>query len=194
MGFPSMPAIEKSLRYANYAVDHRITLNYNMGVSMAGKAALTVGVIEMLKEDHEKVQGLFEEFESAEGSEQEDIAATAIMELEVHAELEEKLIYPAIREQLDEDEKMNEALEEHHLVHILIKELKKLKPKDAVFQAKFKVLGELVKHHIEEEEGEMLPKAQKSEIDWERLETAVMKRKETLVNKLTGGRKPFSKR
>jgi hemerythrin superfamily protein len=150
-------------------------------------------VIEMLKEDHEKVQGLFEEFESAEGSEQADIAATAIMELEVHAELEEKLIYPAIREQLDEDEKMNEALEEHHLVHVLIKELKKLKPKDAVFQAKFKVLGELVKHHIEEEEGEMLPKAQKSEIDWETLEKAVMKRKETLVTKHTGGKKPFSK-
>ncbi|MGZ8366883.1 MAG: hemerythrin domain-containing protein [Nitrospira sp.] len=160
---------------------------------MAGKAGLAVGVIEMLKEDHEKVQGLFEEFESAEGSEQADIAATAIMELEVHAELEEKLIYPAIREQIDEDEKMNEALEEHHLVHVLIKELKKLKPKDAVFQAKFKVLGELVKHHIEEEEGEMFPKAQKSQIDWETLETTVMKRKETLVNKLTGGKKLFSK-
>ena len=159
---------------------------------MAGKAALAVGVIEMLKEDHEKVQGLFEEFESAEGSQQADIAATAIMELEVHAELEEKLIYPAIREQIDEDEKMNEALEEHHLVHVLIKELKKLKPKDAVFQAKFKVLGELVKHHVEEEEGEMFPKAQKSEIDWNTLETAVMKRKETLVTKLTGGKKPFS--
>ncbi|MGZ8375160.1 MAG: hemerythrin domain-containing protein [Nitrospira sp.] len=160
---------------------------------MAGKAGLAVGVIEMLKEDHEKVQGLFEEFESAEGSEQADIAATAIMELEVHAELEEKLIYPAIREQIDEDEKMNEALEEHHLVHVLIKELKKLKPKDAVFQAKFKVLGELVKHHIEEEEAEMFPKAQKSQIDWETLETTVMKRKETLVNKLTGGKKLFSK-
>lgn len=115
------------------------------------------------------------------------------MELEVHAELEEKLIYPAIREQIDEDEKMNEALEEHHLVHVLIKELKKLKAKDAVFQAKFKVLGELVKHHIEEEEGEMLPAAQKSKIDWETLEAAVMKRKETLVTKLTGGKKPFSK-
>ena len=50
--------------------------------------------------------------------------------------------------------KMNEAVERHHLVHVLIKELKKLKPKDEVFQAKFKVLGELVKHHIEEE-GEM---------------------------------------
>jgi hemerythrin superfamily protein len=161
---------------------------------MAGKAALTTGVLDMLKEDHEKVKGLFEKFETAEGSEQADIAATAIMELEVHADLEEKLIYPAIREHIDEDQMMNEAVEEHHLVHVLIKELKKLKPKDEVFQAKFKVLGELVKHHIEEEEGEMLPKAQQSDIDWEALEAAVLTRKDTLVTKLTGGKKSFSKR
>ena len=113
---------------------------------MAGKAGLASRVIDMLKEDHEKVKDLFEDFESTEGEEQADIAATTIMELEVHADLEEKLIYPAIREHIDEDEMMNEAVEEHHLVHVLIKELKKLKPKDEVFQAKFKVLGELVKH------------------------------------------------
>jgi hemerythrin superfamily protein len=165
-----------------------------MEVLMEDKTGLATGVIEMLKEDHEKVKGLFEEFETAEGREQADIAATAIMELEVHADLEEKLIYPAIREQIDEDEMMNEAIEEHHLVHVLIKELKKLKPKDEVFQAKFKVLGELVKHHIEEEEGEILPKAQQSDIDWEALEAAVIKRKDTVVTKLTGGKKLFSKR
>jgi len=156
---------------------------------MADTAAVASGVIEMLKEDHEKVKGLFEDFESAEGRERADIAATAIMELEVHADLEEKLIYPAIRKHIDEDEMMNEAVEEHHLVHVLIKELKKLKPKDEVFQAKFKVLGELVKHHIEEEEGEMLPKAQESDIDWEKLETAVMKRRETMTSKLSGQKK-----
>lgn len=159
---------------------------------MAKTAAVASGVIEMLKEDHEKVKGLFEDFESAEGREQADIAVTAIMELEVHADLEEKLIYPAIREHIDEDEMMNEAVEEHHLVHVLIRELKKLKPKGEVFQAKFKVLRELVKHHIEEE-GEMLPKAQESEIDWEKLEPAVMKRRETMTSKL-GGQKKGSKR
>ena len=160
---------------------------------MAGKAGLATRVMDMLKEDHEKVKGLFEDFESTEGEEQADIAATTIMELEVHADLEEKLIYPAIREHIDEDEMMNEAVEEHHLVHVLIKELKKLKPKDEVFQAKFKILGELVKHHIEEEEREMLPKAQASEIDWEKLETAVMKRRDTMVNQLTRHTKPFPK-
>ncbi|MGE0468309.1 MAG: hemerythrin domain-containing protein [Nitrospira sp.] len=156
---------------------------------MTSKAEVATGVVEMLKEDHEKVKGLFEEFESAEQKQQGDIAATAIMELEVHADLEEKLIYPAIREQIDDDEMMNEAVEEHHLVHVLIKELKKLKPKDEVFQAKFKVLGELVKHHIDEEEGEILPKAQESDIDWESLESAVMKRRDAVIAKLSGSKK-----
>ena len=150
---------------------------------MPGKAAFASGVIDMLKEDHQKVKELFEQFESAEGSESAEIAATAIMELEIHAELEEKLIYPAIRQEIDEDDMMNEAVEEHHLVHVLIKELKKLKPADEIFQAKFTVLGELVKHHIEEEEDEMLPKAEKSDINWESLEATVMKRKEALVTK-----------
>lgn len=150
---------------------------------MAGKSALASGVIEMLKEDHAKVKGLFEEFESADSREQAEIAATAIIELEVHAELEEKLIYPAIREAIDDSDMMNEAVEEHHLVHVLIAELKKLKPKDEKFHAKFSVLSELVKHHIEEEEGEMLPEAERHDIDWDALEAAVMKRKETLMAK-----------
>lgn len=162
-------------------------------VITSGKTVVGSGPIDMLKEDHEKVKGLFEEFESAEGKEQAAIAATAIMELEVHADLEEKLIYPAIRKAIDEDAKMNEAIEEHHLVYVLIKELKKLKAKDAIFQAKFKVLGELVKHHIEEEEGEMLPRAQEGNIDWEELVSAVMKRKETVLRKYTKGKQPFAK-
>ncbi len=159
---------------------------------MAGKAAFASGVIEMLKEDHQKVKGLFEEFESTEGKERAEIAAMTIMELEIHADLEEKLIYPAIREHIEEDDLMNEAVEEHHLVHVLIKELKKLKPSDETFQAKFKVLGELVKHHIEEEENEMLPKADQSDIDWESLEVSVMKRKEALVTKGTARAKKGS--
>ncbi|HEU5406179.1 MAG TPA: hypothetical protein VFU48_00325 [Nitrospira sp.] len=84
---------------------------------------------------------------------------------------------------------MNEAIEEHHLVHVLIKELKKFKPKDEVFHAKFNVLGELVRHHVEEEEGEIFPKAQKSGVDWEKLEAAVMKRRETVVKKFTRDKK-----
>ncbi len=158
---------------------------------MAGKAGFASGVVEMLKEDHTKVKGLFEEYESAEGREAGEIAKTAIQELEIHADLEERLIYPAIRAEIDDSDMMNEAVEEHHLVHVLIAELKKLKPSDEKFHAKFTVLGELVKHHIEEEENEMLPHAEEGDIDWETLEARVMKRKETLMGKATGrGKRP----
>lgn len=95
--------------------------------------------------------------------------------------MEEGLICPAIREGIEDDELMNEANEEHHLVHVLIAELKELEPSDATFKAKFTVLGELVKHHVKEEEGEMFPQAQKAKIDWEALEAEVTERKEQLI-------------
>src|SRR6185295_20320440 len=103
-------------------------------------------VLTMLKADHKKVKALFAQFQEARPQQQEDIAQTAIQELEVHAELEEGLIYPAIRQGIDDAELMNEANEEHHLVHVLIAELKELDPSDEAFAAKFTVLGELVKH------------------------------------------------
>jgi hemerythrin-like domain-containing protein len=137
----------------------------------------------MLKADHKKVSGLFESFKSAEGKERTQIAKTALQELEVHADLEERLIYPAIRDEIDMDETMNEAVEEHHLVHVLMRELKKLRPTQEQFAAKFNVLGELVKHHVEEEEGEILPAAEKSDVDWDALEAKVVKRKEQLTGK-----------
>jgi hypothetical protein len=97
--------------------------------------------------------------------------------------MEEGLIYPAIRAGIEDDEVMNEANEEHHLVHVLIAELKELEPSDETFQAKFTVLGELVKHHVKEEEGEMFPQAQKAKIGWEELKAEVMERKEQLMAK-----------
>ena len=146
---------------------------------MPGTASQAVesSVIDMLKEDHKKVKSLFDEYKDAESDRKYEIAKTAIQELEIHAALEERIIYPAIRAAIDADELMSEAVEEHHLVHVLIAELKKLKQYDERFEAKFSVLSELVKHHIEEEEGEILPQAEESTLDWEQLRTQVMKRK-----------------
>ena len=138
-------------------------------------------VLTMLKADHKKVKTLFAEYQEATPRKQQDIAQTTIQELEIHAALEEGLIYPAIREGIDDDALMNEANEEHHLVHVLIAELKELEPSDATFKAKFTVLGELVKHHVKEEEGEMFPQAQKATIDWVELEAEVTQRKEQLM-------------
>lgn len=138
-------------------------------------------VLTMLNDDHKKVKGLFKEYKDATVRKQQEIADTVLNELQVHSVLEEELIYPAIREAIEEHERMNEATVEHHLVNVLIDELKGIHTDDEIFTAKFTVLGELVQHHVKEEEGEMFPKAQKANIDWDALGAAVQERKEQLT-------------
>ena len=126
--------------------------------------------IAMLKADHDKVKKLFDQFESSSKRSKERIARNAILELDVHAELEETIFYPAMKEAAEGREdllKMLEAEEEHHVVHLLIGELRGMPGDDDRFEAKFMVLAENVRHHIEEEESEMLPKA--GELDSELL-------------------------
>jgi hemerythrin superfamily protein len=144
-------------------------------------------VTDMLRKDHKKVKGLFEEFEQAENAAaKQRIVETVLSELEVHSKLEEELIYPAIRAEIDDDDLMDEALEEHHVMHGLLVELKKMKPSDERYDAKFTVLAESVRHHIKEEESEMFPKAEDCEIAWEALCSQVVKRKQQLSAKASG--------
>jgi hypothetical protein len=133
--------------------------------------------IEMLKHDHEKVKELFDEFEDAGHSEKEQIARHAIEELKVHAAIEEEIFYPAVREEVEDESIMDEAEEEHHVVHLLIDELEKMDFSER-FEAKFRVLAENVKHHIEEEEGAMLPEAVKAGLEMEELGQEMLERRQ----------------
>jgi hypothetical protein len=134
--------------------------------------------LEMLREDHQKVKDLFEEFEKAEEDDEKlRIVRTALTELKIHATLEEEIFYPAVRELMDDDDQMDEALEEHHVAKLIMAELADMEPGDEHFDAKFKVLAESVKHHIEEEESEILPKAEEMELDHEQLGEEMSERK-----------------
>jgi hemerythrin-like domain-containing protein len=136
--------------------------------------------IEMLRADHDKVKKLFEEFKEAEDSRaKEQIVETSLRELEVHAALEEEIFYPAAEEQIDEKESIDEAREEHHVVKLLIGELKKMSAGDERYDAKYTVLAESVKHHIEEEESELFPKLE-GKLDAEELGTEMETRKQEL--------------
>lgn len=118
--------------------------------------------IKMLKEDHKTVKALFEQFEAADGRSRGRIAREAIAELDTHADIEEEIFYPAAKKAVGDEMIMAEALEEHHVVHLLIAELKDMLEAGDVgtdFQAKFTVLAENTRHHIKEEENEMLPLA-----------------------------------
>jgi hemerythrin superfamily protein len=144
----------------------------------------------MLERDHAKVKDLFEQFEDAQDARsRERIIQETLLELDVHAKLEETLIYPAIRKKLEEEDVMDEALEEHHVAHVLMNELKRMRPSDRGYHAKFKVLGENIKHHVKEEEGTMFPKAEEVDLDWEKLERKASEHKEALMARRMNGTK-----
>jgi len=139
-------------------------------------------VLRTLKEDHKKVKAIFDEFEEASDKRKKaTLVLEGVHELKVHAALEEELIYPAIREAMEEEELMDEALEEHHVAHVLIGELQNMSPEDERYFAKFMVLAEGVRHHIKEEEGEMFPQASDAQVDWEALQQSVQQRKDQLL-------------
>ena len=127
-------------------------------------------VFEMLKKDHAKVKEMFDQFEKAtDRRTRARLVQETLLELDVHATLEERLIHPAIREEIDAEDLMDEALEEHHVAHTLMNELKRMSPSDDRYDAKFTVLGENIKHHVKEEEGSMFPEAEKADLNWEEL-------------------------
>jgi hypothetical protein len=135
----------------------------------------------ILKEDHAKVKKLFEQFETAASrAVKKKIVRETLAELKVHAAIEEEIFYPAVRKPVGK-EIMNEADEEHHVAKLLIAELERMDGSESHFDAKFHVLAENVRHHIEEEEGEMIPKAQKVKVNFEALAERMLSRKQWLL-------------
>lgn len=135
----------------------------------------------LLKEDHARVQALFDQFERAKGrAAKVKIVRAALTELKVHAAIEEELFYPAVRGKVGK-EVMNEADEEHHVAKLLVAELDAMDGSESHFDAKFTVLAENVRHHIKEEEDEMLPKARAAKVDFAALAETMRRRKERLL-------------
>jgi hypothetical protein len=139
--------------------------------------------IAMLKKDHSKVKNLFDQFEAAEDrSGTEGIIGNAIVELKIHATIEEEIFYPALRDANIDENLMNEAEQEHHVARMLIAELDTHTGNEGRRHAKFKVLAESVRHHIKEEEGKVLPAAKDLDIDYEDLGSRMMDRKAELMD------------
>lgn len=142
----------------------------------------SMDAIELLKTDHKKVKALFDKFEDSEDAKEKyQLAKQAIEELKIHAVVEEEIFYPAVREAIEDEENiMNEAEEEHHVAKVLIAELDQMEEADEHFEAKFIVLAENIRHHIKEEEGDMLPEAKKADLDMDELGQEMIERKEQL--------------
>lgn len=118
-----------------------------------------MNAIDSLKEDHDRVDKLFQKVEATEEGEHMDLFERINSELEVHMHIEETIFYPAIKEDGDEELKklVSEGVEEHRQAKMFLRELDALKSEGERFEAKLKVLMEDIKHHVQDEEGEMFP-------------------------------------
>jgi hemerythrin superfamily protein len=124
--------------------------------------------ISMLKADHEKVRGLLAQLEKSTEQgvkKREQLLSQIAEEVTIHTTLEEEIFYPSYRDAVakKEDRKLyQEAIEEHHVVDLVMPEIEDTDPGSEVFSAKAKVLKEIIEHHAEEEEKEMFPRARKA--------------------------------
>src|SRR5690348_3956737 len=155
-------------------------LSFSKGTAEDGPNA-----VDLLRKDHHAVKALFREFDAAEKLEEKArIVRQSLDELEVHASVEEKVFYPAVREDSpDAGDKLDEALEEHHAARLLMHELRGMSPEDERFDAKFRVLAEMVKHHVKEEEAEMFARARTGNLDLNELGTRLQAMKTSLASK-----------
>jgi len=122
--------------------------------------------IALLKQDHRTVEELFEQFEKASGDgRKQKLAEQICLELSVHAQIEEEIFYPALRDAIDDEDLIDEADVEHASAKQLIAQLEQLEVGVDHYDATVTVLGEYIDHHVKEEEGEMFSKAREADID-----------------------------
>ena len=152
----------------------------------AAKSA-TPDAVKLLTADHAEVKALFKKYDKlakGEGSDADkaELAATICDMLSVHAQIEEEIFYPAAREVMDEHDLLDEADVEHASAKDLIAQLEASGPEDDDhYDAKVKVLGEYVDHHVKEEQDELFKAAKKAGMDMEAVGEQLAARKAELM-------------
>ncbi|HEU4685507.1 MAG TPA: hemerythrin domain-containing protein [Nitrospira sp.] len=124
---------------------------------------------DILRDEHRTLESLFRRFDEVDVGAREDVAEAALLKLEVHSNVEEDVIYPTIRAAIADKDMIDEAIEEHHAMSLLARELRKLPASDPRYKAKFHVLAKFVSRHLEEEEQRTFPEAENAGLDWSAL-------------------------
>jgi hemerythrin superfamily protein len=115
--------------------------------------------LELLKQDHQAVKGLFDQIDDAEdGKQRKKLFDQIDTQLNIHAHIEETVFYPEMQKIDELKDMVEEALEEHQEVKTLLEEIEGLDPDGDQFSASLEELMENVEHHVAEEEDEMFPK------------------------------------
>lgn len=153
-----------------------------MATQASKKTSAGMDAIALLKADHRAVEELFEKYEAAASSAQKaKLAQQICLELSVHTTIEEELLYPICTGEVEEDV-LDEAYVEHDGAKQLVAELMQGEPKDEFYDAKVKVLSEMIKHHVKEEEQRdgLFAQAKASDIDLMELGARLNERKQEL--------------
>jgi hemerythrin superfamily protein len=140
--------------------------------------------IKILKDDHREVRKMFDAFDKTDDdAKKQELADQICKALTVHAQIEEEIFYPAAYQALDEDgdDMVDEAQIEHASAKDLIAQIRAGKVGEPLFDAKVTVLGEYVRHHVEEEESELFPECRASDMDLKALGAALAARKQELM-------------
>jgi hemerythrin superfamily protein len=152
-------------------------------IHMPAKAEMDA--VALLKADHRKVEELFEKFESAKGaSAKQKLVEQICTELVVHSTIEEEIFYPACTDKIEDEELLQEAYVEHDGAKVLIAELTGSEPDAEFYDAKVKVLSEMIKHHVKEEEKRsegLFAEAKEAGLDMDELGARMQARKEELL-------------
>jgi hemerythrin superfamily protein len=147
-------------------------------------AAKPMDAIQLLKADHKQVKQWFAQYDKSEDDGQKQELADQICEaLTVHAQIEEEIFYPAAYAALDEDgdDLVDEAAVEHATAKALIAEISAMSVGEPLFDAKVKVLGEYIAHHVQEEEDELFPECKDAGMDMKKLGEALAARKAEIM-------------
>jgi len=133
----------------------------------------SIDAVELLTQQHREVKEMFDRFENMTDRakvSKKKLADEICNALIMHTTIEEEIFYPATREASEETEDMvDEAVVEHASAKDLIAQIMEMDPGDDLYDAKVKVLGELVEHHVKEEEEEMFPKTKELKLDMQAL-------------------------
>jgi hypothetical protein len=146
--------------------------------------AAPLDAIALLESDHRQVEEWFEEFESSgSDSRKQELARNVCQALKVHTQIEEEIFYPSFLQATDDEDIHHEAEIEHEGAKRLIADIEGSGPDDEYFDAKVKVLSEMIKHHVNEEEkrGGMFAKARRSGMDLKSLGEQLASRKAELM-------------
>jgi hemerythrin superfamily protein len=148
-----------------------------------------VNAIDLLKKDHDEVEALFKDYQlladgNGDARDRRELSTKICGLVAVHAMIEEQIFYPAAREAGVDHALLNEAAIEHRSAKELIAQIGGSQASDGLYDARVKVLGEQIQHHVKDEEGELFPACRKSGMDMDKLGERLQRRKEQLLRKL----------